>query len=226
VTISSALNIYNLALSAVNARGRLSSLTDNKRERHECDTWYDLTVKTVQEAAHWPCCKTTSVLEGQVERDWNSSWTEGDPDAEYKYSYELPPDCLRPRHLINYQSFSLSFDLKSGLVKLNTNVDDAVLVYSILQEDITLWSPNQIQATAHGLASFIAGPITGRGELVQKNVTLANQFLVDAQAYTDNSQEEQVEYIPPEFLARGYSGPTTRTRYIYPFGSLFGAAIK
>jgi len=224
MTIQSALDIYNLALSACNARGRLISLTDNKKERYDCDQWYDLTVRVVQEGGHWPCCKTTSVLEEVVERADNSVWAEGMPDTRYRYSYTLPFNCLRPRHLIDYSAFALSFDQVSGEVRLNTNLEKAVLVYSIYQDDVRTWTANQIQATAFGLAAMVAGPLTGRGELIQKNTNLANQFLTTAQSFAYDYSEEMVEHIPAPFVARGYAGPPSITQFIYPYGNLFGAA--
>lgn len=209
---SSALDIWNTALSAVHAKGRLTSPTANKPERFECETWYDLVVRTVQEAAYWPCCKATERLSGQ----------RAVTDRGFAYSYSLPIDCLRPRYLQSYMPFDLQLGSGFAEVRLFTDDDNPHLVYSILQEDVQLWAPSQIMATAYGLASHIAGPLTGRGELIQKNINLANALLVDAQAASINADAMNVEFVPDTLKARGYAGPQQRSNFYYPFGGLFG----
>lgn len=225
MTITTALDVYNAALQACHAKGRLSSLSENKKERYVCDQWYNLTLQTVQEAVHWPSCKATSVLAGKVTRDFSDDWVNTDPEPQFKYSYNLPANCLRPRYLTNYDRFSLGLDDDFDAMKLSTNTDDAVLVYTVLQENVSLWSPGQLQATIYGLAMHIAGPITGRGELINKNMNLANGFLADAQASVLNSFDIRTDYIPDVLQARGYTGPDMNARYLYPFGSFFSAAI-
>ncbi|NNY17309.1 MULTISPECIES: hypothetical protein [unclassified Roseobacter] len=222
--VSSALDVYNLALSAVHARGRLTALTDNKRERFECDRWYEMVFKVTQEASFWPSNKTITKLTDKKTRNFQNDWQEGDPDPQFKYSYELPYNYLRARYLTNYDRFTLTFDQFTQSIRLNTNTDDAVLVYTMSQDDLTVWEPDLVQATVYGLAGHIAGPITGRGELIQKNINLANEFLQKAQTAVDDDHIP-VEHIPPEFIARGYGGDTTSHRFIYPYGSFFSAAV-
>jgi len=208
----SALDIYNAALSAVHAKGRLATLTDNKKERYECETWYDLVIRTVQESAYWPSSKATSLLEDQVVLT----------NRHFAYSYTLPFDHLRPRYLMSYYPFELMFDLDTQQTLLYTDDPTPYLVYSFLQEEVTQWLPGQIMATIYGLAGHIAGPITGRGELIQKNFNLANQFLTDAQAAYINSEQLTIDFVPDTLKARGYAGPDQRANYYYPFGGLFG----
>jgi hypothetical protein len=206
-----ALDIWNTALSAVHAKGRLASLTANKPERYECELWYDVIVRSVQEAAFWPCCKATEALTGQI------SVT----NRAFAYSYSLPYDCLRPRYLMSFMPFDLQLGQSFGEVQLFTDDAEPHLVYSIRQDDVTLWSPSQIMASAYGLAGHIAGPLTGRGELIQKNINLANSLLIDAQAASINSDQMHVEFVPDTLKARGYSGPDQRSNFYYPFGGLF-----
>lgn len=206
-----ALDIWNTALSAVHAKGRLASLDANKPERYECELWYDVVVRSVQEAAFWPSAKATEALIGQLP----------ETNRAFAYSYMLPLDCLRPRYLMSYMPFELQLGQSFGEVRLFT--DDAAphLTYSILQEDVTLWSSQQIMATVYALAGHIAGPLTGRGELIQKNINLANSLLIDAQAASINSEQMHVEFVPDVLKARGYTGPDQRSNYYYPFGGLF-----
>lgn len=219
MSTSSALDVYNAALSAIHAKGRLSSLAENSREREECDIWYDLVLRVVQEAAFWPSSKKVVYLPLVSERG-NAAWTVADPLPGYKYSYALPSDCLRPWHLIDYSRFALSFDSTEDGVLLHTNTEKAVLSYAFLQTNVLHWTPQQLMATIYGLAGHVAGPITGRGELVQKNFNLANTILIDAQAAAANSDDDRIDNVPEVLLARGYAYPGT-SRYFYPHGSLF-----
>lgn len=224
MSVSSALDIYNAALSAVHAKGRLSSLSENSREREECDIWYDIVLGTVQEAAFWPSSRQLAYLPLSKERNDQADWLETDPMPQYRFKYSLPQDCLRPWHLVNYDRFALAFDAASESVMLHTNTERAVLVYARKQTIVTLWSRGQTMATIYGLAGHIAGPITGRGEIVQKNFNLANQFLIDAQTSAANSEESQLQSIPQVLLARGFGGGLNTPRFFYPHGATFNTA--
>lgn len=210
-----ALDIWNTALSAVHAKSRLSSLDANKPERYECELWYDVVMRSVQEAAFWPCCKATEAL---LPRTPVTNRT-------FAYSYSLPLECLRPRYLMSYMPFELQLGNSLGEVQLFTDDPAPQLVYSIKQEDVRLWSPSQILATVYGLAGHIAGPLTGRGELIQKNINLANSLLIDAQAASINSEQLDISFVPDTLKARGYTGPEQRSNYYYPFGGLFSGGI-
>ena len=224
MSTSSTLDIYNAALSAVHAKGRLSSLTENSREREECDIWYDIVLRTVQEAAFWPSSRQLSYLALAQERNSQADWLETDPMPQYRFKYTLPQDCLRPWHLTNYDRFGLAFDAVNESVMLHTNTEKAVLVYARRQELVTLWTPGQIMATIYGLAGHIAGPITGRGEVVQKNFNLANSILLEAQTAAANSEESQLQSIPQVLLARGFAGGLNTPRFFYPHGATFNTA--
>lgn len=224
MSLSSTLDVYNAALSAVHAKGRLSALDENSREREECDIWFDIVLRTVQEAAFWPSSRQLSYLALSKERNAQADWLETDPMPQYRFKYALPTDCLRPWHLTNYDRFALAFDSANESVMLHTNTEKAVLVYARKQVLVTLWTPGQIMATVYGLAGHIAGPITGRGEIVQKNFNLANGLLTEAQTAAANSEESQLQSIPQTILARGFAGGLNTPRYFYPHGSAFNSA--
>jgi hypothetical protein len=220
--VTSVLDVYNAALSACHAKGRLTSLTENTRERFECDVWYSSVVKTVQEASFWPSSQSIEYLTLGVERDFTADWVETDPAPEYKYKYNLPTDFLRARYITTYARFDLFYDEAEDAVMLHTNQESAALVYSRLNENPAQWTPSQQQATIYGLAAHIAGPVSGRGELVQKNVQLANQILMQAQATVINGMNRKVQSLPPGIAARGFDDVAySQYRYFYPFGGVF-----
>lgn len=220
---STVLDIYNGAISAIRGRGRLSSLTDNTREREECDIWYSHVRDVVQEAAHWDCCRSTHRLTLLKERTTTLDWQSGDPETQYRFRYSLPPDYLRAWNLVDYSHFTISFDKTRNLRVLDTNTQNAVLIYGMLQDNPAFWSPGQTAATIHGLASKIAGPLTGQSNVQQLEIQLANNVLFEAQALNANNSGFVPETIPQSLTARGYS-EAQETRYYYPYGQLFSAA--
>lgn len=221
---TTALEIYNLALSAAHAPGRLTTTSDQRREAEECNLWYDLVVRTVQEGAHWPCCKRFDYLTQLEERTAGDTWTAADAAPRYSYKYALPADYLRAWNLLNYEAFDIHYDASTDQNVLSTNTDDAVLVYSCLQDDVAHWAPAQTQATIYALAAVISGGLRGKQSVMQKNIQLANSILIDAQAIAASEGEATLEFIPPSILARGGISGVASSRFLYPFGSLFTGA--
>ena len=220
---STILAIYNQAISAIHGRGRLSSLTDNTREREECDIWYEQVRDTVQEAAHWDTCRNTERLTLLATRTTTANWAAGDPAPQYLYRYALPTHYLRAWNLSDFAYFTISYDETRNRNVLDTNSYNAVLIYGRRQENPALWSAGMVRATVHGLAGAIAGGLTGKTQLTQLQYQLANQALYDAQAANSNSTM-QLETIPPALQARGYS-EAQETRYYYPYGEVFSAGV-
>lgn len=216
------LSIYNGAISAAHGKGRLTSLSQNSRERDECDTWYPAVRDQVQEAAYWPGCRTTNAL--SLLGEAGTSWVAGSPESGFAYSYGLPDDYLRAWHLVDFSTFTLSFDPTRNRTVLNTNSKDAILVYACRQENPVHWTAGQRWATIHALAAAIVGPLTGQSGLDQLNYQKANEFITAARAVALNTQNLQYDSLPPELAARGYTAELSfPTRYYYPLGGLFGA---
>ena len=221
---ASVLDIYNGALSAVHAKGAVSSLTEASREREVCERWYSVVRDVVQEAAYWPACQATIRLALKQERDSTLAWADGNPAPQFLFSYYLPENYLRARYLPGYQPFVIEFDHVEGKLMLSTNVESATLVYSRRSDSVVQWSPGQQLATMYGLASHIAGPLTGDKQLKALNAKLANDILLSAQSAVAGGQDFQIDVMPSIFAARGAAGFASETRYTYPVGSLFAGA--
>lgn len=220
---SSVLDIYNNALSAVHAKGAVTSITENSREQEVCSRWYELVRNVVQEAAYWPCCQATSRLAVKDTRG-NTSWVDGNPPPQFLYSFHLPQDFLRARYLPGYQPFVIEYDFVTNERLLSTNVKNAVLVYTRSNDHVEQWTPGQQMATIYGLAAHIAGPLTGNNQLKAFNTRLANDILIQAQSNAANGQEFQIDVMPSVFSARGAAGFTAETRFFYPLGNVFSGA--
>lgn len=221
---STVLDVYNNALSAVHAKGAVSSLSENSREREVCSRWYEVVRDTVQEAAYWPACQATIRLSLCQERG-DSAWADGDPAPQFHFSYYLPENYLRARHLAHYEPFTIEFDFTREVRLLHTNADLATLIYSRRSDEVSFWSPGQQMATIYGLAAHIAGPLTGNSQLKGTNLRLANDILRDAQSAAQNAQDYQLDTMPLSFIARGAASFAAETRYLYPVGHIFAGAL-
>lgn len=220
--VSTVLGVWNLALEAAHAPGRVSSEDELSREREICSLFYDLVRRQVQEANYWPCCRAMAYLPLIKERNFNAAWVQSDPEPNYIYKYGLPDKYMRAWHLSDYSRFSLSTDVTLNKVVVHSNLPQAAMVYAIDQTDVTQWSPLQLQATIYGLAAHIAGPLTGKNSIIQKNMQAANSILETASAAAaDVTQNDDVQHIPIEIAARGYGIGVETNRYYYPVGAHF-----
>lgn len=217
--VTSVLDIYNAALSACHARGRVSSLQENSREREECERWYLLTLQTVQEAAHWGGSRRSAFL---------PLLEEGNPGVQgFSFKYGLPDGFLRPWYMADFSRFSINYEESYSSRVINSGTPRARLIYAALQEDIHEWTPTQRLATIHGLASYIAGSLTGKASIIEKNITLANNMLEEARSYSANEELAFMnsERIPPTIQARlGGVDYRPNQPYIYPLGPMFSVA--
>lgn len=219
--VTSTLDIWNRALSACRAKGRLSGLNDNSLEREVCEEWYDVVLGTVQEAVMWDSCAVTTRPALLRTRDLNEIWQDGDPEPPYRYLYALPEDYLRARQLSHGEQFFMGFSPTDSRRTLSTNAENAVFSYSKLETDPTRWSSGQQLATIYGLAAHIAFPLSGLTNMVQKNITLANAILEDAQTNNANNSTDP-EFAPaPWHVARGAAALAPMPTFIYPLGQTF-----
>ncbi|HLP68076.1 MAG TPA: hypothetical protein VK181_11215 [Rhizobium sp.] len=215
----SVLEVWNRALSAVNARGRLTSLTDRTPEQEVCSEWYTLARDIIQTAAWWPACKSLARLAEVSEAD--EEWTEGDPEPGYQFAFALPADFLHPWHLTDYSRFSLSFSSTLSRVIISTNTENPILVYARRNEAPAQWTTGHYEATVHALAYKIANPLTGRQSLADRSFQQAKMILDEEQARAANMIEPDPRPAVPWLAARGVQSFAT-SRYFYPFGSLAG----
>ncbi|NJL70341.1 MAG: hypothetical protein HC888_01425 [Candidatus Competibacteraceae bacterium] len=216
----SVLEIWNQALSAVNARGRLNSLVDRTPEQEVCDRWYPLVLDTIQQAAWWPACKAHARLALLSERE-DDEWFDGEPEPGYAFAYAQPDNYLHPWHLSDYSRFSLSYSQARNRVMISTNTENPILVYARRNEAVEQWTPGQREATVQALAAKIAGPLTGKNSMIDRHFQLALRQIENEQAKMANIIEPDPRPAVPWLAARGVQSFAS-VRFFYPFGSLAG----
>lgn len=198
------LDIWNRALTAVGAAGKVSEEDENSREADLCRLWYDEVVSVIQEGAWWPALRAEASLTDQAEDD----------AALFIFNYALPEGFLR------------AWRLRSGLPfeyakRLQTNDPSPYLIYSEKNADPDDWNPAQSRATAYGLASKLTVPINGNVELARNMEAQANYLLLEARSVEANKQQNNYDTLPDWLEARQGGGVPT-SRYMYPIGAFFG----
>lgn len=209
--------VFNMALQASTAKGKIGTSTEVSREAEICTLWYETVRDHILRAAPWPCTRKTVSLAPLAERDFTLDWATGDPEPPWRYAYAYPSDMIRPRRLSNYARFTTA--LTNGARSVLTDVEEAALIYTMRQTTVAAWDADLLMAIVFGLASYISIPLTGKMQIANANLTLANQKILDARVNAANQDYEPIETLPPWLTARGY-GQLSETRYVYPFGEL------
>lgn len=211
--------MYNLALSAAGTEASVSAPTEQSREAEVCTFWYEIARDQILRAAHWPSAKGFAILPVLKERDTALDWTIDDPEPGYAFAYGVPDDMLFPRYLTTFTRFSMGL-YQNTTQAIMTNLEQAILVYTLRQTQVQAWDPQLQLAIAFALAAYITMPLLGkikRAELMQKT---ANGLINEARAAMLNSTDDEYQSVPEWITARGYSGAAPATRFIYPFGDL------
>lgn len=210
--------IFNLALSEVGSRASVASPSEASREAEVCTLWFQPVVDLVLRAAPWPCATGVRRLGLIKERDAAELWVSTDPDPGWQYVYSAPSDMIRPRHLSTFERFSVSVMGDKSAIMCNTY--QAILTYTLRQDNLSIWDSGLKMAVALALGAHIAMPLTGKPTRAQRCADAANTMIEEARTSAANSEETQYESMPEWFTARGFAGTTLPSRYIYPYGPL------
>lgn len=221
MTISSEVQVYNLALNAVGERSNISSPTEQSRPAEVCHLWYSAVRDQVLAAAPWPEATKIGYPALLATQDDDDAWLETEPRTGYSYVYAMPSDALRPRYMSDFSHFLYtSYD---GQRALHSNTENAILAYTSRLENIALWDPELQMAIVYGLAANIAMPLTGKPSRAKALAERANELITMARVSAANSNNEFYESVPDWIAARGFTGYNTQ-RYFHPYGSMLSVA--
>lgn len=90
---------------------------------------------------------------------------QGTPPDSWGYSYAWPGQCLHPLtvHAVgdSRDEFPQPFtvEMVGTARRVFTDVEDAIMRYTFVQEDVSLWTTQFALAVSYRLAAFLAGPI-------------------------------------------------------------------
>jgi hypothetical protein len=215
------LDVFNLAMYHVGTREDIADINEVSREAEVCRLLYDRVYEHVLRSAYWSSCKAFRRLAVVKERNPNAIWIDGDPEPGFRFTYSVPDDYLYPRFLNDYGRFSAG--AHAGATVLFTDSEQALLTYTKRQDNVALWDSNLFMAMTYALAAYATMPLNGKPGRAQNAAQQANNLIVEARVANANSEEVQLDTVPPWIAARGYTGNITSARFFYPFGPLVNA---
>lgn len=178
-------------------------------------------------------------------------WNEDFPPPPWAYEYLYPDDCIQARYIIPqpttvavppaygggvgfaYQAFRPPrFIVDSGTVApantvacnvIETNAQNAILVYSFRNEDIDLWSAQFIEALVFALAGKLTIPLIGDKKQMVTNLQQANALALQARSSDGNEGLTIQDSVPDWLQIRGVGGSNEGAQFGDPpsYGSLF-----
>ena len=212
--MANAVDICNLALSQLGERGQIVSLdpADGSEYAAECKNYYPIALRKLLEEYDWSFMQTRARLNKLANFD---SELYG-----YKNAYALPSDCVRvvrvseanaENTMSHFASeFPRNYEIQYSKTTDNrillTNVDNAIIQYTLYRDVPVLFPTYFIEALVLCLAVYLVGPLkrSDPASTIAQNLrqayeqTLSKAKTADAQ----NAARHHFKYIPSQIRAR------------------------
>lgn len=165
-SISSPVDIANLALSQIGARATITSLnpSDGTVAGDACSLLFQPTMDAFARAAHWNCCRfeaQLSLLKAAAGTPENPNGTTLPvPPIGWLYEYALPPDCLKARYLVPklvQQGTQPPLTTGGGLF-LPWGLRGVALRFQVGVDFDTSNPPNEIPVLSCNIGTILTGP--------------------------------------------------------------------
>lgn len=214
--VTSEVEIYNLALSAIGHSSSVAVQDEISREAELCRLWFPQVRDKVLKAAPWSSARAETRLAVYRTRDFNLDWTQLDPSATWSYAYTAPTDMIHPRHSVTFQRFIMSeFE---GAMRVMSGEENKILVYTKRQDNFSLWDQDLLMSIVYGLGATIAMPLSAKVSRAKELYALANDAILTARVANANEDHYELESMPEWLTVRGASAGTYPNRYVYPVG--------
>lgn len=157
--MASVIDICNLALAHLGDKATVSAISppDGSVQAEHCSRFYPIARGVLLETHPWHFATRRIALTKISTTELPDSWT---------YAYSLPNLCIRPQAVLLSEStddtLAQDYELESlsdGSSVIFTNVEDAVLKYTLSVTDTTKYPQLVVVALSRLLASYLAGPI-------------------------------------------------------------------
>ncbi len=185
------VDIGNMALSHL-GEARINSFSEQSEEAQECSLWYDVCRQEMIEASEWTFARTRVTLELH---------NEAATDGLFCYRYKWPVGQVylrRLQHPFSRQSKKVPFMVElapiAGDMSIQTDLEDAIGVFSVDQTNAALFTPKFVTALSHLMAARMAVALTGKESHQRNQYQLYQIFLSSARA----SDANQNANLPPK----------------------------
>lgn len=216
----SPVDICNLALGRIGNRGNIASIDPPERsvEAERCAKFYPIARDAVLEfpTNGWRFATTRATLAAH----------DLDPIGGWRFAYSLPRDCLKALAVLDALScegarpagYVIETEPLTGDQVIYTNVEDAILRYTMRVEDSSRFAPLFVEALATWLGSYLAGAMiqgTTGMKIADGLMTKAQAQATKAAASDANSESSNAyrDHVPDSFRARTGEHLDTWPRY-------------
>lgn len=219
--------IYNLALDAIGSQSTVSSPMETSAEANALNRHWLPAIRQILRAVHWNFARYQRAM--TLLKDASIG---GTTPAPWVYEYAYPNDCLLARYIMpNLDGalgeitvgptvrFLVSSDNDTSnnpITVLLTNQPQAVLVYTRLIENPTLFDDEFIEALRQYIGARIAIALTGDRDKRDDCYAKATAAVEGARARNGNESVKVMEHVPDWIRVRGYAPD-----FAYPDGSLY-----
>jgi hypothetical protein len=205
--VASEVDICNLALGHLGDSATVSSINppEGSAQAEHCARFYPIARDLTLESHDW----------GFATKRANLALLAITPPAEWRFAYQLPPDCRNPIDLLNptpiaffpgtprhgnwedtaYEPGPIPYELESlavGTGVIYTNLENAILRYVWGVTDITKFSAQCVDSIAWLLAAYLAGPILKGDEGAQMAAACMKAYNVSmAQAMVNDANNRR-----------------------------------
>ena len=184
------VQICNMGLSHIGAKGSIESLDEASREAQISKLWYDYSRLQTLEDFNWPFARKRQTL-GLLD--------EAAP-AEWSYRYAYPSDCVKARWIVNpvgKEADAIAFTVEAvsdGSARcILSDLESAELIYTFDQLDPGMFSSKFVDALSYRVASNIAFQVTGDPELAKQTFQIYGNVLRSA---AGSAAQEGVDQTP------------------------------
>ncbi len=190
------VEVANFALGHLGVANLVTTMLQRSPEARACKRFYTRARDTVQSRYPWKNGLKLVALALLPDNDWAT---------EFLYAYRLPADCkwfrrisLGTDNVSPPPPFRIVSDDDGEIVL--TNVVDAVAEYSVLVEDPSKWTDEQVNATSYKLAALMARTFDeDNASATRKDMEQQYEIELSRAHAKDLNQEEPPEHPKSEF---------------------------
>jgi len=225
------LDVYNLALSYLDLSARVQSVTEQSAQAGYCRAMYDRARMLVLEQCYWSFSTIATALPLLLDQQ-TITIASDIVYPGWRYVYSRPVTCLKAQAVttqyglrayptLGYYWGRAGSSVQWGrfrppwietldqvnepagnAIDILTDQDNAWLVYTVDNQNVSIWPEVMIDCVAWQLAVLIAGPASANQDAKQMAIKMAGLSLSRALAQNLNEQQEDPYPESPSIQAR------------------------
>jgi len=187
-TVQSPVEIGRMVLSILGVRSNIESFSENSDAAKKINIFYNQARRQALSAFDWSFARKVKALASHATA----------PDNGWAYRYQIPVDFVQARGLVNPlgregDSPASERSVVGTEVTLQTNEEQAVLIYTYDVTFTEAMPPSFISAFAHLLAYYVAPDLMGEAGRKERGTFLQLYEMMLGKAMSEDANSE----VPP-----------------------------